>query len=377
MDMAALVALRRDIHQHPELGYQEHRTSGLVAEFLTRLGLEVHQGIGKTGVVGVLKRGTSPLSVGLRADMDALPMADNGSQPWKSRQANVCHACGHDGHTVMLLGAAQALAADPDFDGTVNFIFQPAEEGLAGAQAMIDDGLFTRFPCDAVYAIHNWPQLPLGTVQTRPGPIMGAGDAFSITVEGGGGHAAQPQLTPDTLLATSELVVALHTIVSRDLDPCDPAVLTVTRINGGFSHNMIPAQATLSGTVRTFDRAVQDRIEQRMRELAQHVTAAHGLTARVTYDRYYPATVNTAQEAGVALSAARRAGLEHGPAAKPALTSEDFSFMLQARPGAYVWLGSAQSRPLHHSEYDFNDALIPYGIRWFCAVVQESLAVKI
>lgn len=377
MDIAALVALRRDLHQHPELGYQEQRTSGLVAEFLTRLGLEVHQGIGKTGVVGVLKRGTSPRAIGLRADMDALPMADNGTQPWKSQQPNVCHACGHDGHTVMLLGAAQALAADAQFDGTVNFIFQPAEEGLAGAQAMIDDGLFERFPCDEVYAIHNWPQLPLGVVQTRPGPIMGAGDAFSIVVEGGGGHAAQPQLTPDTLLATSELVVALHTIVSRDLDPCDPAVLTVTRINGGFSHNMIPAQATLSGTVRSFDRAVQDRIEQRMRELAQHVTAAHGLTAAVQYDRYYPATINGAEQAATALRAAARAGLAHAEAPKPALTSEDFSFMLQAKPGAYLWLGSADSRPLHHSEYDFNDALIPFGIRWYCALVQETLGPEI
>lgn len=377
MDIAALVALRRDLHQHPELGYQEHRTSGLVAEFLARLGLEVYQGIGKTGVVGVLKRGTSPRAVGLRADMDALPMADNGTQPWKSQQPNVCHACGHDGHTVMLLGAAQALAADAQFDGTVNFIFQPAEEGLAGAQAMIDDGLFERFPCDEVYAIHNWPQLPLGVVQTRPGPIMGAGDAFSIRVEGGGGHAAQPQLTPDTLLATSELVVALNTIVSRDLDPCDPAVLTVTRINGGFSHNMIPAQATLSGTVRSFDSAVQDRIEQRMRELAQHVTAAHGLTASVQYDRYYPATINGAEQAATALRAAARAGLAHAEAPKPALTSEDFSFMLQAKPGAYLWLGSADSRPLHHSEYDFNDTLIPFGIRWYCALVQETLGPEI
>ena len=377
MDIAALVALRRDLHQHPELGYQEHRTCALVAEFLTRLGLEVHQGIGKTGVVGVLKRGTSPRAIGLRADMDALPMADNGTQPWKSQRPDVCHACGHDGHTVMLLGAAQQLAADAHFDGTVNFIFQPAEEGLAGAQAMIDDGLFDRFPCDEVYAIHNWPQLPLGVVQTRPGPIMGAGDAFSIAVQGGGGHAAQPQLTPDTLLATSELVVALHTIVSRDIDPCDPAVLTVTRINGGFSHNMIPSQATISGTVRSFDRAVQDRIEQRMRELAQHVTAAHGLTATVKYDRYYPATINSAEQAGTALRAAARAGLAHAEARKPALTSEDFSFMLQARPGAYVWIGSADSRPLHHSEYDFNDALIPFGIRWYCAVVEETLGSEI
>lgn len=377
MDISQLVALRRDLHIHPELAYNEHRTAAIVAEFLDDLGIEVHRGIGKTGVVGVLKRGSSTRAIGLRADMDALPMNDLGSQPWKSQTAGVCHACGHDGHTVMLLGAAAQLASNPDFDGTVNFIFQPAEEGQAGAKAMIEDGLFTRFPCDAVYAIHNWPQLPLGVVQTRPGPIMAAGDAFSITVHGGGGHAAQPQLTPDTLLATSELVVALHTIVSRNLDPCDPAVLTVTRINGGFSHNMIPAEATLSGTVRAFDSAVQDTIERRMRELAASVTAAHGLTATVKYERYYPATINSAEEAAVALRAARRAGLEHGEAVKPALTSEDFSFMLQAKPGAYLWLGSADSRPLHHSEYDFNDALIPYGIRWFRAVVQETLGVKI
>lgn len=377
MDISQLVALRRDLHTHPELAYHEHRTAGIVADYLSGLGLEVHRGIGKTGVVGVLKRGTGTRAIGLRADMDALPMDDSGSQPWKSQRPGVCHACGHDGHTVMLLGAAAALAADANFDGTVNFIFQPAEEGQAGARAMIEDGLFTRFPCDAVYAVHNWPQLPLGVVQTRPGPIMAAGDAFSITVQGGGGHAAQPQLTPDTLLATSELVVALHTIVSRNLDPCDPAVLTVTRINGGFSHNMIPAQATLSGTVRTFDAAVQDIIERRMRELAESITAAHGLTATVEYTRYYPATVNSAEEAATALRAARRAGLEHAEAPKPALTSEDFSFMLQARPGAYLWLGSADSRPLHHSEYDFNDALIPYGIRWFNAVVQETLGVKI
>lgn len=376
MNLSTLVALRRDLHTHPELAYNEHRTAAIVADFLSELGMEVHRGIGKTGVVGVLKRGNGSGAIGLRADMDALPMDDNGSQPWKSQISGVCHACGHDGHTVMLLGAAAQLAADENFDGTVNFIFQPAEEGKAGAKAMIDDGLFTRFPCDAVYALHNWPQLPLGVAQTRPGPIMAAGDAFSITVEGGGGHAAQPQLTPDTLLATSELVVALHTIVSRNLDPCDAAVLTVTRINGGFSHNMIPAQATLSGTVRTFDSAVQDTIERRMRELAASVTAAHGLTATVQYDRYYPATLNSAEEAAVALRAASRAGLEYAEASKPALTSEDFSFMLQAKPGAYLWLGSADSRPLHHSAYDFNDALIPYGIRWFCAVVQETLGVE-
>lgn len=377
MNTDHLVALRRDLHANPELGFAEHRTAGIVADFLTALDIEVHRGIGKTGVVGVLRCGTSSRMIGLRADMDALPMDDAGSQAWKSRQPGRCHACGHDGHTTMLLGAAEALAHSRDFDGTVVFIFQPAEEGLAGAKAMIDDGLFTRFPCEAVYAVHNWPELPLGTAQTRPGPIMAAADRFDITVKGGGGHAAQPHLSPDTLLATSELVVQLNTIVARAVDPCEPALLTVTRINGGFSHNMIPAQATLTGTVRTFSPAVQDVIEKRLREMAEHVTAAQGLQAEVVYNRYYPATVNSAQQANLALLAAERAGLKTAEAPKPALTSEDFSFMLQAVPGAYLWLGSAQSRPLHHSAYDFNDDVIPYGISWFCEVVRGTLSPKI
>lgn len=377
MNTAHLVALRRDLHANPELGFAEHRTAGIVADFLTALDIEVHRGIGKTGVVGVLCCGTSSRMIGLRADMDALPMDDAGSQPWQSQQPGRCHACGHDGHTAMLLGAAEALAHSRDFDGTVVFIFQPAEEGLAGAKAMIDDGLFTRFPCEAVYAVHNWPELPLGTAQTRAGPIMAAADRFDITVKGGGGHAAQPHLSPDTLLATSELVVQLNTIVARAVDPCEPALLTVTRINGGFSHNMIPAQATITGTVRTFSPAVQDVIEKRLREMAEHVTAAQGLKAEVAYNRYYPATVNSAQEAGLALRAAERVGLKTSEAPKPALTSEDFSFMLQAVPGAYLWLGSAQSQPLHHSAYDFNDDVMPYGISWFCEVVRGTLSAKI
>lgn len=377
MNTAHLVALRRDLHANPELGFAEHRTAGIVADFLTALDIEVHRGIGKTGVVGVLRCGTSSRMIGLRADMDALPMDDAGSQPWKSQQPGRCHACGHDGHTAMLLGAAEALAHSRDFDGTVVFIFQPAEEGLAGAKAMIDDGLFTRFPCEAVYAVHNWPELPLGTAQTRAGPIMAAADRFDITVKGGGGHAAQPHLSPDTLLATSELVVQLNTIVARAVDPCEPALLTVTRINGGFSHNMIPAQATITGTVRTFSPAVQNVIEKRLREMAEHVTAAQGLKAEVAYNRYYPATVNSAQEAGLALRAAERVGLKTSEAPKPALTSEDFSFMLQAVPGAYLWLGSAKSQPLHHSAYDFNDDVMPYGISWFCEVVRGTLSAKI
>ncbi|MEB7537226.1 M20 family metallopeptidase [Pantoea anthophila] len=374
--MEHLVALRRELHAHPELGFQEHRTSDRVANFLQQLGIEVHRGIGQTGVVGILKKGNSERMIGLRADMDALPMQDQSGTAWQSSVTQVSHACGHDGHTVMLLGAAEKLARDVSFDGTVCFIFQPAEEGLAGAKAMIDEGLFSRFPCEAVYAIHNWPELPLGQVQTRPGPIMAAADRFDIRVLGGGGHAAQPHLTRDTLLATSELVVQLNTLVSRALDPCETALLTVTRMEGGFSHNMIPAEANITGTVRTFSPTAQATIEARLRQMAEHVTAAHGLHAEVRYLRYYPATLNSPDEAQFCLQALKQAGIAAEIAPQPALTSEDFAFMLQARPGAYLWLGSAPCRPLHHAAYDFNDALIPHGVNVFVTLIRQALAEK-
>lgn len=374
--MEHLVALRRDLHAHPELGFQEQRTSDIVANFLQQLGIEVHRGIGKTGVVGILKKGSSERMIGLRADMDALPMQDQSGTDWQSRAEQVSHACGHDGHTVMLLGAAEKLARDVSFDGSVCFIFQPAEEGLAGAKAMIDDGLFSRFPCEAVYAIHNWPELPLGQVQTRPGAIMAAADRFDTRVLGGGGHAAQPHLTRDTLLATSELVVQLNTLVSRALDPCETALLTVTRMQGGFSHNMIPAEANITGTVRTFSPAAQATIEARLRQMAEHITAAHGLHAEVSYLRYYPATLNSNAEAQFCLQALTQAGIKAEAAPQPALTSEDFAFMLQARPGAYLWLGSAPCKPLHHAAYDFNDALIPHGVNVFVTLIRQALAEK-
>lgn len=374
--MEHLVALRRDLHAHPELGFQEQRTSDIVANFLQQLGIEVHRGIGKTGVVGILKKGSSECMIGLRADMDALPMQDQSGTDWQSRAEQVSHACGHDGHTVMLLGAAEKLARDVSFDGSVCFIFQPAEEGLAGAKAMIDDGLFSRFPCEAVYAIHNWPELPLGQVQTRPGAIMAAADRFDIRVLGGGGHAAQPHLTRDTLLATSELVVQLNTLVSRALDPCETALLTVTRMQGGFSHNMIPAEANITGTVRTFSPAAQATIEARLRQMAEHITAAHGLHAEVSYLRYYPATLNSNAEAQFCLQALTQSGITAEAAPQPALTSEDFAFMLQARPGAYLWLGSAPCKPLHHAAYDFNDALIPHGVNVFVTLIRQALAEK-
>jgi hippurate hydrolase len=378
-NLSRLIEIRRDLHAHPELGFEVHRTASVVAEFLRELGLEVHEGVGRSGVVGVLRKGSVGKCVGLRADMDALPIVEQGTPEYISQNPGVMHACGHDGHTTMLLGAAWLLSKTADFNGTVNFIFQPAEEGQAGAKAMIDDGLFSRFPCDSVFAVHNWPELAEGVAQTRPGAIMAAADRFDIRVFGGGGHAAQPHLSPDTMLATSELVVQLNTIVSRCIDPTDPALLTVTQVQGGFSHNMIPAEAKITGTVRSFDLRAQDIIEASLRRIAEHVPAAHGLDAEVIYHRYYPATINTAVEAEVALRAARRAGLDADVAPRPALTSEDFSFMLQEKPGAYLWLGQGDGSakplaPLHHPRYDFNDNIIAHGVRWYCEVARIQLA---
>jgi len=376
--LPALTALRHDLHAHPELAFAEHRTAGIVASALRELGLDVHEGIGGTGVVGVLRVGSGTRSVGLRADMDALPLTEHSELGYRSTVLGVHHGCGHDGHTAMLLGAARHLARTRRFDGTVVFIFQPAEEGRGGARAMVADGLFERFPCDAVYALHNWPDLPLGSAQTRPGPIMAAADRFDITVRGRGGHAAQPHRTPDAILAASQLVAQLHTIVSRRIDPGESAVLSVTRIEGGHSHNVLPAEVQVTGTVRSFDAASQDVIEAALRATAQGVALASGTDIEVQYTRYYPATVNTEAETELALAAATDAGLAASVAARPAFTSEDFAFMLRARPGAYLWMGQARGRPevdrpLHHPGYDFNDAALPLGIRWFAAVAHRAL----
>ncbi|MDR7295495.1 hippurate hydrolase [Pelomonas aquatica] len=373
--MPELVALRRDLHAHPELAFQERRTAGIVAAALRLLGLDVHEGLGGTGVVGTLRHGSSSRTVGLRADMDALPMAEQSRLGHASRHAGAHHGCGHDGHTAMLLGAARHLARTRQFDGTVHFIFQPAEEGQGGARVMVEQGLFERFPCDAVYALHNWPDLPLGQAQTRPGPIMAAADRFDITLRGRGGHAAQPHHTPDALLAASQLVVQLNTIVSRRIDPADSAVLSVTRLEGGQSHNVLPAEARITGTVRSFDAAVQDRIEAALRDAAAGVALSHGLEVDVIYTRYYPPTINTPPEAALALAAAADAGLQATEAPRPAFTSEDFAFMLRERPGAYLWLGQGGERPLHHPCYDFNDEALPHGVRWFCAVVERVLRI--
>ncbi|CAJ0815973.1 Hippurate hydrolase [Ralstonia wenshanensis] len=376
-----LVALRRDLHANPELAYEEHRTAGIVAQSLRVLGLAVAEGIGGTGVVGTLRGGQGTRSVALRADMDALPMVELGRSAHASRMQGKHHGCGHDGHTSMLIGAARQLVRT-GIDGTVHFIFQPAEEGQAGARRMIEDGLFERFPCDSVYALHNWPDLPLGHAQTRPGPIMAAADRFDITVRGRGGHAAQPHHTPDAILAASQLVAQLHTIVSRRIDPNESAVLSVTRIEGGHSHNVLPAEVRITGTVRSFDAVSQDRIEAALRDTANGIALGSGTQVAVDYRRYYPATINTPAEAQLALDAAQAIGLEAAEAPRAAFTSEDFAFMLQRKPGAYLWLGQGGvgagpdgEYPLHHPCYDFNDDALPLGVRWLCEVARRALAV--
>ena len=370
-----LIAFRRDIHAHPELGFREHRTAGRIAEQLRALGLEVHEGIGGTGVVAVLKNGSSGRSIGLRADMDALPIHEQTNLPYASQNEGTFHGCGHDGHVAMLLGAAQQLARSRNFDGTVNFFFQPAEEGLGGAREMVKEGLFDRFPCDRVFGLHNWPDLPAGTIATRPGPIMGAADKFEIMLEGRGGHAALPQDTPDAILACAALVQQLNTIVARRIAATSSAVLSVTQVNGGHAHNVIPAVVKVVGTVRTFDPAVQDVIENAIRKIAAGVALAHDLTARVDYDRYYPATINDADAAEEALTAAAKVG--HAQLApEPAFTSEDFAFMLQACRGAYIWLGQAKAEgsvPLHNPHYDFNDDVLGLGIRLHVALAEQHL----
>lgn len=371
-----LMAFRRDIHAHPELGFCEHRTAGRIAEQLRALGLEVHEGIGRTGVVGVLRNGTSGRSIGLRADMDALPIQEQTNLPYASTTPGTFHGCGHDGHVAMLLGAAQQLSRTRNFDGTVNFFFQPAEEGHGGAREMVNEGLFERFPCDRVFGLHNWPDLPAGTIATRPGPIMGAADKFEILLEGRGGHAAIPQDTPDAIQAAATMVQQLNAIISRRIAATASAVLSITQIHGGHTHNVIPADVRFSGTVRTFDPAVQDRIEASIREIAAGVGIANGVTATVDYQRYYPATINDAEAAQEALDAAATVG-NAVVAPDPAFTSEDFAFMLQACKGAYIWLGQAKGdggTPLHNPHYDFNDDVLALGIKLHVALAERHLA---
>jgi hippurate hydrolase len=309
--------------------------------------------------------------------MDALPIREATGLPYESVHEGLAHSCGHDGHTAMLLCAARYLAETRHFDGRVHLIFQPAEEGKAGARAMIEDGLFERFPCAEVYALHNWPGLPAGTVATRPGPIMAAGDRVEIRVRARGGHAAEPHLSPDAILCAAQIVAAAHTLVARRIDPNASAVLSLTRIAGGSSHNVMPAEVAITGTVRSFDSAVQDRIEEALRDVVEGTARAAGCTATFEYRRYYPATVNDAECARHALEAGRALLGEATLAAAPAFTSEDFAFMLKAVPGAYIWLGQGSAEKpaaLHTPGYDFNDEVLPVGAGLLATLAQRRLA---
>jgi len=379
MDAARLIALRHDLHAHPELAFEEHRSSDVVAAFLQSLGLEVHRGLAGTGVVGVLRNGDSPRAIGLRADLDALPLHEQNLFPHRSRHDGRMHACGHDGHTAMLLGAAQALAGDSDFNGTVVFIFQPAEESDGGARVMIEQGLFERFPVDAVFGMHNWPGLPAGQFAVHSGPVMACADQFDIVLSGHGGHAAMPQQARDPLVAAAALVQALQTVVSRTLDPLDPAVLSVTRFfSGGEAYNVIPSEARIGGTVRAFRAPVQDQIEAALERLATGIAAAHGVQAHLNYRRGYPPTLNSAAEAALCTEVARAAAGDGNVRndLNPSMGAEDFSYMLREKPGCYVWIGNGMAEGgcmLHNPHYDFNDAILPLGVRYWVELVKRAL----
>jgi amidohydrolase len=383
---ADLTAIRRELHANPELGFEEHFTAELVARQLARWGVdEVHRGIGRTGVVGVIRgRDThSARTVGLRADMDALPMGEENDFPHRSRKAGCMHGCGHDGHTAMLLGAARYLAQTRNFNGTVHLIFQPGEEGHAGAQAMIDDGLFERFPCDAVYAMHNWPALPPGTIAVRPGPMMAAADRVTIHVEGRGGHGAHPYQTIDPVLVAAHIITAAQSIVSRNVRPLDSAVVSLCAIQAGDlgAMSVIPRDAKIVGTVRTFRADIQEMIEQRLGALVASVAAGFGAKATLKYERLYPATINSRDEALFGQRvAAELVGTENlVDDLEPSMGAEDFSFMLKVRRGAYFRIGQGGAdagRLLHNTRYDFNDEILPLGAALFARLAERSMPLE-
>ena len=376
---AELTATRRDFHANPEIGFTEHRTSEIVAKQLEALGIEVHRGVGNTGVVGVLREGNGPVSIGLRADMDALPILEANDLPYKSTKPGVMHACGHDGHTTMLLGAARYLAETRNFNGTVNFIFQPAEEGLGGALAMLKDELFERFPCDTVFGMHNHPGMPVGQFAIRPGTMMAGGAFFDIHVEGRGAHGARPEESIDPVLVASHIVTALQSIVARNVDPIDTAVLSATAIKGGDAYNVIPQSAVIRGTVRTFRNETMDLVETNMRRIASGVASGFGARAEVDFRRLFAPLVNgeaeTAQFADVVAELVGEANVDRER--ELMMASEDFSFMLEKRPGAYINIGNgdsgAGSVPVHNPNYNFNDEILPLGAAALAGIVEKKL----
>ena len=379
---AELTAFRRDLHAHPELGFEETRTAARVAEALRVCGVdEVHTGIGKTGVVGVVhgKRNDAKRMIGLRADMDALPMREENDFSWRSTTQGLMHGCGHDGHTTMLLGAARHLAATRNFNGSAVLIFQPGEEGFAGAKAMIDEGLFERFPVEAVYAMHNWPQLPAGAIGVNAGPMMAAADRVEICVNGRGGHGAHPYMAIDPVLVAAHIITAAQSLVSRNVNPLDSAVVSLCGMQAGDlgAMSVIPRQARLIGTVRTFKREVQDMIEERLGRLVESVAVGFGATASLNYQRVYPATINTPAEAAFAAEVAKSLVgadkvLRDLP---PSMGAEDFSFMLQTKPGAYLRIGQGGDAScfLHNGRYDFNDEILPLGAALLASLAERAM----
>jgi amidohydrolase len=379
-------AVRRDLHAHPELKYEEHRTAQLVAERLAAWGLEVATGIGGTGVVATLRCGSGGRSIGLRADMDALPVQEQNTFSHRSRHEGRMHACGHDGHTAMLLAAARYLAQHKGFEGTVHFIFQPAEEGGAGARRMMDDGLFERFPCDAVFGMHNWPGLGVGQFAVTPGPMMASSNEFEITLRGKGAHAAMPQNGVDPVLVATHLVQALQSIITRNKKPIDAAVLSVTEIHAGNATNVIPDNATIRGTVRTFTLEALDLIESRMRALVEQLPPAFGASGALSFHRNYPPLINSDAETDFCVGvAADFVGAQNVRSrCEPTMGSEDFAFMLLEKPGCYVFIGNGDGAHremghgmgpcmLHNPSYDFNDELIPIGGTYWIRLVQKFL----
>jgi amidohydrolase len=377
-DHELLTVWRRDFHAHPELAFQEERTAALVAERLESFGVEVHRGIAKTGVVGRLSVGTGNRAIALRADMDALPMEEDNDFAHASETPGLMHGCGHDGHTTMLLGAAKYLAETKQFDGTVYFVFQPAEEAEGGAAVMVKEGLFEKFPVESVYGMHNWPGMPVGEFAIASGPMMAAFDIFDLTIRGRGSHAAMPHQGVDSILMASKVVDALQSITSRNIDPIDSLVVSVTQIHGGDAYNVIPDEVVLRGTVRSFSEAVRDGVEPAMRRIADGVCAAFGGTAELRYERRYPATVNSVEETehaeAAALAIVDDAKIDRKPV--PSMGSEDFAYMLREKPGSYVWVGNGAAEGgcmLHNPGYDFNDEIIPIGVTYWSELVEQVL----
>lgn len=386
---ADLQKIRRDIHAHPELCYEEVRTADVVAQKLTEWGIPVVRGLGVTGVVGIIKKGDSPRAIGLRADMDALPMSEINTFDHASRHPGKMHACGHDGHTAMLLGAARYLAQHGRFDGTVYVIFQPAEEGGRGAERMIQDGLFDKYPMDAVFGMHNWPGIPAGHFGVTPGPQMASSNEFHVTVKGRGSHAAQPHKAIDPVMTAVHIAQAWQSIVARNVNPNDPAVVSITQIHTGSATNVLPDEAMMVGTVRTFSLPVLDLIERRMQEIAEHTAAAFDATVDFRFNRNYPPLINHPEETAFAVEVlTEQFGADHVDArTEPTMGAEDFAFMLQHKPGCYVFLGNGDGGHrdqghglgpcnLHNPSYDFNDDLLPIGATYWVRLAEKFLQPK-